>query len=136
MSGLMGAYLAGILKSHAAASIDLVSDNARVTHSDSRRTFFGRVNSPGLQRSLSDSAISSDNRQALGASPRRNSNPDSTIISPSPQREPLTPQTSNSELSLNSDCFFCPGSNELFKGKRRLDSKNCSIRLLCLSPIN
>jgi hypothetical protein len=136
MSGLMGTYLADILKSHAAASIDIVSDNARVTHSDSRRIFFGRVSSPGLQRSLSDSAISSDSSQTLFVSPRRNSNPDSMMISPSPQNEPLTPQTSDSELSLNSDCFFCPGSNELFKGRRRLVSKNGSIRLLYLSPIN
>jgi hypothetical protein len=138
MPGPMGTYLADMLKSHASASIDLVSDNARVSHSDSHRIFFGHsTSSSGLRQSLLDSAILSDNRQALFVSPRRNSYPpDSMMISGSPRREPLTPQTSSSELSLTSDCFFCPGSSELFRGKRRQVSKNNYIHLLCLSPPN
>jgi hypothetical protein len=137
--GPMGTYLGDMLKSHASASIDLVSDNARATRSDSYRIFFGHsTSSSGLRQSLLDSAVSSaDNRQALFVSPRRNSYPqDSMMISGSPRREPLTPQTYNSELSLTSDCFFCPGSSELFRGKRRQVSKNNSIHLLCLSPPN
>jgi hypothetical protein len=122
MSGLMGTYLSDILKSHASVSIDLVSDNARVTHSDSRRVFFVHgPSSSGLRQTLLDSAISNDNRQALVVGPRRKSNPGSIMISPGPRRESLTPQqTSNSEISLS---FFCPGSNELFRGKRRQVSK-------------
>jgi hypothetical protein len=122
MSGPMGTYLSDILKSHASASIDLVSDNARVTHSDSRRICFVHgTSSSGLRQTLSDSAISRDNRQATVVSPRRNSNPGSMMINPGPRTRSLSPQTSNSELSLS---FFCPGSNELFRGKRRQVSKN------------